>query len=128
MKCAFSLVLALVVFLAAPAWPQSSNGSVRGTVQDTTQAVIPNVNVQLTNTATGVELKTTSNHAGIYVFPAVLPGPYKLAADTAGMRKFEASVTVQVLQSATVDITLQLASTQTVVKLQAVTSMLITYT
>ena len=94
-KCAItSLVLALLVFLAAPAWPQSSNGSVRGTVQDSTQAVIPNVNVQLTNTATGVELKTTSNHAGIYVFPSVLPGPYKLEADTAGMRKFEASVTV----------------------------------
>src|SRR5438046_9209512 len=99
MKCALSLVLALVVFLAAPAWPQSSNGSVRGTVQDTTQSVIPNVAVTLTNTATGIELKTTSNPAGLYVFPSVLPAPYKLAPDSAGMKKFEATATVQEQQS-----------------------------
>src|ERR1700730_11469586 len=112
-RCAFTgLAVALLVFLPAPAWPQSSNGSVRGTVQDSTQAVIPSVSVQLTNTATGVELKTTSNQAGLYVFPAVLPGPYKLEADASGMRKFEANVTVQVQQSATIDITLQPASTQ----------------
>jgi hypothetical protein len=128
-KCAFTrLVLALLVFLAAPAWPQSSNGSVRGTVQDTTQAVIPNVTVLLTNTTTGVELKTTSNSSGLYVFPSVLPGPYKLEANSAGMRKFEASVTAQVQQSATIDITLEPASTQTMVSVQDVTPMLTTET
>src|SRR5213080_733666 len=94
------LAVATLVLFSFPAWPQSSNGSVRGTVQDTSQAVIPSVTVVLTNTATGVELKTTSNQAGLYVFPSVLPGPYKIEADSAGMRKFEVSVTVQVQQSA----------------------------
>src|SRR5689334_15755608 len=99
------VVFALLVFLAS-AWAQSSNGSVRGSVLDSSQAVIPNVTVSLTNTTTGVELKTTTNEAGLYVFPSVIPGPYKLEAESSGMRKFEGNVTVQVQQSATIDITL----------------------
>src|SRR5215831_18809527 len=102
----FRFAVAGLLFTAAPAWTQSSNGSVRGTVQDTSQAIIPNVTVLLINTATRVELKTTSNSAGLYVFPSVLPGPYSLEAAFAGMKKFEANVTVQVQQSATIDITL----------------------
>src|SRR2546423_511084 len=98
------VTVATLMLLSVPAWPQSSNGSVRGTVQDTSQAVMPGISVLLTNTATGVELKTTSNQSGLYVFPSVLPGPYKLEADAAGMRKFEAAITVQVQQSATIDI------------------------
>ena len=89
---ATGLAVLLLALLAAPAWPQSSNGSVRGTVQDPTSAVIPNVSVALTNTATGVELKTVSNEVGIYVFPSVAPGPYKLEAESAGMKKFEATL------------------------------------
>ena len=82
-----AIALILMVLLAIPGWSQSSNGSVRGTVQDPTSAVIPNVTVVLTNTATGIELKTVSNGAGIYVFPSVIPGPYKITADLAGMNK-----------------------------------------
>jgi len=124
----FRFAVAGLLFTAAPAWTQSSNGSVRGTVQDTSQAIIPNVTVLLTNTATRVELKTTSNSAGLYVFPSVLPGPYSLEAGFAGMKKFEANVTVQVQQSATIDITLQPAGTQSVVSVQDVTPMLTTDT
>ena len=72
----------------------------RGIVQDPTSAVIPNVTVVLTNTATGVELKTVSNGAGIYVFPSVVPGPYKITAEFAGMNKFEATLQVQTQGSA----------------------------
>jgi len=125
---ATGLAVLLLALLAAPAWPQSSNGSVRGTVQDPTSAVIPNVSVALTNTATGVALKTVSNEVGIYVFPSVLPGPYKLEAESAGMKKFEATLTVQTQQSATIDITLQPAGTQTVVMVEDATPMLTTDT
>src|ERR1051326_3970935 len=120
-------LLVLVVCLA-PAWTQSSNGSVRGTVLDSSQAVIPNVTVALTNTTTGVELKTITNDAGLYVFPSVIPGPYRLESEAPGMRKFEASVTVQVQQSATIDITMQPAGTQTMVSVQDVTPMVTTDT
>lgn len=98
----------------------------RGTVVDSSGAVIPNVTVVLTNTATGVELRAATNDAGLYVFPSVIPGPYKVEAESAGMRKFEATVTVQTQQSANISITLQPSGTQTVVTVQDVTPIVTT--
>jgi hypothetical protein len=120
------LAFVLLVFLAASAWAQSNNGSVRGTVQDQTKAVIPNVTVVLTNTATGGEAKSISNGVGFYVFPAVAPGPYKITAESAGMKKFEVTATVQTQQSMDVNITLTPAGTETVVSVQDVTPMVTT--
>src|SRR5271157_1333742 len=114
------LALILLVLMAAPAFPQSSNGSVRGIVQDPTSAVIPNVTVVLTNTVTGVELKNVSNGVGLYVFPSVIPGPYKVVAESAGMNKFDATVEVEAQRSATVDIVFQPAGTKTAVTVQDV--------
>ena len=125
---ASGLALIVLALTAAPAWSQSSNGSVRGIVQDPTSAVIPNVTVVLTNTATGVELKTVSNGAGLYVFPSVIPGPYKITADSAGMNKFEATLQVQTQGSATVDITFQPAGTQDHGDVQDVTPVVTTDT
>src|SRR5208283_5981204 len=88
------------------AWCQSSNGSVRGEVHDQTRAVVPGVNVVLTNTDTNVEMKTTANGAGIYVFPSVLPGPYKVVVESPGMKKFEGTLTVRTQESEVVDVTL----------------------
>ena len=62
------------------------------------------------------------------MFPAVAPGTYKVAAEFAGMAKFEATVEVQTQQSATLDITLQPAGTQTVVSVQDATPVLTTDT
>jgi len=128
MKESCVAALLVLVLLAVPAWAQSSNGSVRGAVQDVSKAVIPNVTVVLANTATGVELKTVSNEAGLYVFPSVVPGPYKITAESAGMNKFEAIVQVQTQQSATVEITFQPAGTQTIVNVEDATPVLKTDT
>ena len=125
---ASGLAVAAWALLAIPAWSQSSNGSVRGIVQDPTSAVIPNVTVVLTNTATGVELKTVSNGVGFYVFPSVIPGPYKVVADFAGMNKFEATVRVQTQESASVPITFLPAGTKTTVEVQDVTPVVTTDT
>src|SRR5215470_14542485 len=114
--------------MAIPAWSQSSNGSVRGIVQDTTTAVIPNATVTLANTATGVELKTVSNSVGLYVFPSVIPGAYRLVAESAGMNKFEATVAVEPQKSSTVDITFRPTGTATSVTVQDATPVLTTDT
>jgi hypothetical protein len=120
--------LILMACVAIPAWAQSSNGSVRGIVQDPTGAIIPNVTVVLTNTVTGVELKTVSNGVGLYVFPSVIPGPYQLVAEVPGMNKFDGAVEVRTLQSATVDISFQPAGTKVAVTVVDVTPVVITDT
>src|SRR5437588_12596752 len=118
--------LVILTALVAPAWSQSSNGSVRGTVQDQTKAVIPGVAVVVVDQATGVETKAVSNEAGLYVFPALVPGMYRITADHPGMSKFEATAAVQAQQSANVDTVLKPSGTQATVSVQDVTPMVIT--
>src|SRR6185503_12242714 len=47
---------------------------------------------------------TTSNEAGMYVFPGVTPGPYRVTVESAGMQRFEGTLTVQVQQDAVIDV------------------------
>jgi len=101
-----AILLALFIWSALPARPQSSNGSVHGTVQDSTKSIIPGAPVSLENTATGIELKTTANGEGLFVYPSVVPGPYRVRAESPGMNRFEGDLDVHPAQSTTVEITL----------------------
>src|SRR5260370_10515721 len=119
--------LILLTLLAAPAWPQSSNGRLRGVIQDQAKAVVPNAAVTALDQATGVEARTVTNDAGLYVFPALVPGTYKITANHPGMAKFEATALVQSQQSTTIDIVLLPSGTQTVVRVEDVTPMVTTH-
>jgi hypothetical protein len=115
-------LLALTVGTGA-AWAQASSSTVRGTVYDAASAVIPKATVTLTNTATNVVRTTTTNDAGIYVFPAAIPGPYRITVEFAGMQKFEATLTVRTQQDVVVDAVLQIGQTATRVEVTDVTPM-----
>ena len=109
------LLFLLTILATSPAWPQASTGTVSGTVRDQSAAVVPAASVSLTNTATNVTSKTSTNQAGFYMFPGVIPGPYRLAVESPGMQKFEGTLTVQVQQSAVVDIALKVGQPTTVI-------------
>lgn len=57
---------------------QSSTGSILGVVQDTSGASVPNAIISATNTATGVETKTTSNSEGLYSLRFLQIGSYQI--------------------------------------------------
>jgi len=117
------LLLAIVALLAPVALPQSSTGTVSGTVRDQSGAVIPNQTVTLTNTATNVSVPTRTNEVGFYYFPTVIPGPYRLTVEAPGMAKHEVTFTVQVSQSVVIDPVLRPAQAVTTVEVTAVTPM-----
>src|SRR5512133_1378145 len=102
--------------LAGTAWPQASTSTVRGAVRDQTQAVVPAATITLTNTQTNVARTTQSNEVGLYVFPGVTPGPYRISIQATGFQTFEATVTVQVQQDVTVDGVLAVGQTSTQVE------------
>src|ERR1051325_10087269 len=87
--------LLLAILIAGASFAQSSNGSIRGTVRDQSDAVIPNATVTLTAVATNAVTKGRTNEAGLYVFPAVAPGDYRIVVESAGLQKYEATVTIQ---------------------------------
>ena len=62
------------------------NEFIAGRVMDATNALIPGVTVQATNTVTGVVLTKVTNESGIYEFPRLTPGTYALSASLPGFQ------------------------------------------
>ena len=120
------VLLVAVLFAIVPAWGQSSNGSVRGLVQDASSSIIPQASVTLTNVATGVQSKSPTNDAGLFVFPAVTPGKYKLTVEFNGMGRYESNIDVRVQESSNINVTLKPATTQTEVTVVDVTPVVVT--
>src|SRR5262249_44563056 len=104
---------------AVPLAGQTGLGVVRGTVQDSTRAVVPNARVLLTDTATGVERNSVSNSAGIYYFESIPVGPYRLVIEANGFKKWETSITVEAGQTISVDPVMQVGSIENVVEVTA---------
>src|SRR6186997_1122839 len=85
--------MAAVVALASPVFAQgggaSSTGSISGEIKDAQGGVLPGVTVTATSPAQIGALTAVTNEAGIYRFPSVPPGEYRLAFELAG---FQSSV------------------------------------
>ena len=98
------------------AFAQVDEGSISGTIQDTTGAVVPGAHVTLLNTDQGITLQTTSSSTGEYTFSPVRIGHYKISATAKSFAKTtQDNVTVNVAQSLLVNIQLKLgAATETI--------------
>lgn len=83
-KCFVAIALLAIGAISIQAFGQSSNASLSGTVADVSGGVLPGVTITTTNTGTGVVTTAKSNSAGIYNFPSLLPGVYKVSAEMTG--------------------------------------------
>src|SRR5262245_11248506 len=86
MKNATRLLSILLMCLAA-LYGQSERGSIRGTVEDSTGAVVPGAKVSATSVATNVETATRSGDAGNYNIPGLAPGIYRVQVEQSGFKK-----------------------------------------
>lgn len=77
----------LLLWLAANLGAQTT-GTIRGVVQDQSQAVIPNATVTLIQEGAGVSRSAESNLAGEYQFVSVPVGHYVLEVEAPGFKKF----------------------------------------
>jgi hypothetical protein len=104
------------VLLVAGAYAQTSRGTVTGLVMDPSSAVVANATVELKNTGTGVARSTQPSEAGIYRFDAVDPGNYEISATAPGFKALKvAEFGVAAAQVASIDLKLEVGSTETVV-------------
>ena len=115
-----SLVAAAVLIGSAVAGAQTFRGTVSGNVTDATGAIVSGATIELSNPATGIVLKGTSNKAGDYSFPELVPGLYDITVSAPGFasRKLE-KIDVQVTKVFTQDIRLSVGSESTVVEVTA---------
>ena len=78
-----------LLLLLLPSASFSQNATIVGTVTDPSGAVMPNVNVTVTNTGTGWSHIFPTNDAGQYVAPDIQIGKYKVRAEASGFKTQE---------------------------------------
>lgn len=94
-------VVLLLLWFGSPAVTvgQTFVGSIVGLVSDATGAVIPEVQVKLVDTRTGVERAIATNSAGNYVFSELPAGTYKVHISKTGFKEIVSSEIVLATQS-----------------------------
>jgi hypothetical protein len=83
---ALAFVFGLMALMAAPAMAQVLYGSVVGTVQDPTGAMIPNATVTITNKGTGATRDAAADDQGRFTFVNVLAGQYDMKVVAQGFK------------------------------------------
>ena len=114
------LAFCLLLCVAGVGRAQNSNsGDIRGTVTDSSGALVPGVDVTVTNNDTGVVNQYVTNSDGLYDTNSILPGNYTLEFSKQGFEKFKReSVPLQV-GIVTVDAVLKVGSATQVVEVSS---------
>ncbi|MBM3801125.1 MAG: TonB-dependent receptor [Acidimicrobiia bacterium] len=84
------LVALLLIFGKAPLQETYAQnlGRISGTVTDQTGSVVIGASIVAINMDTGVRTPTTTNDAGNYNLPALLPGRYRVEVEMQGFKKY----------------------------------------
>ncbi len=113
-RCSIVLfILALLCLIAGTAVAQESRGTIAGTVMDPQKAVIPGVQITLTNTATNAARQTFTNESGYYEAPFLDAGNYIITAEMTGFKKgVRQGVNLNVGTKIVIDILLEVGGLQ----------------
>ena len=120
----FMIALALLVLIfAVSSWAQTTvgTGSITGTVTDPTGAVVSGAKVVIANIGTGQALNLAANAGGAYTSGPLDPGTYKVQVSAKGFSSVIETIGVEVGNTATANIKLQLGQESQVIEVQAST-------
>jgi hypothetical protein len=112
---------AAVVLFATEANAQiAGTGNIQGTITDSTGAVVPQASVVLTDESTQVLRKTTSDNAGVYLFPGVPISTYDIAVTAPGFSTYvQSKIVLEVGRSIAINASLAVGNTSTKVEVQS---------
>jgi len=72
--------------LPLPAHAQAESASIRGSVSDSTGAVVPKATVRLIDTDRGPQTEVVTGNGGFYTFASVRPGHYRMEVERSGFK------------------------------------------
>lgn len=99
---------------------QVTSGTITGTVTDSSGASLPGVKITITNVQKNDSKDYTTDEAGAYNAPFLIPGTYRVAAEKAGFKRATSTdVILNVDDKARVDITLSVGDIQELVEVSA---------
>jgi hypothetical protein len=97
-----------------------ATAQISGTVRDQSGAVLPGVEVNATQTATGVVRSTVTNETGTYVLPNLALGPYRLEATLPGFRTYvQTGIVLQVDSGPVINPVLEVGQVTEQIEVQA---------
>ncbi|HEY4362468.1 MAG TPA: TonB-dependent receptor [Bryobacteraceae bacterium] len=111
MRLAFAFLL-----LSSLAFAQGDRGTVTGTVLDPAGAVVANAMIEVKNSGTGVVYQAATTSTGNYTIAQVPVGTYQMSVTVTGFKKYvRQNITVEVAQTARLDVNLEVgAATESV--------------
>src|SRR5665213_1711108 len=77
---------AILLSLSSRGHAQVTGATLTGTIMDPSGAVVPDAQLSIKNTATGVVHRATTNGQGRYTTPNLLPGTYNISATANGFQ------------------------------------------
>ena len=80
----FVWIFGLCLVNSFPLRAQVAGGTLSGTVTDSSGAAVPNAQVEIKNSATGITRSITTNTDGFYTAANLLPGEYEIAVSATG--------------------------------------------
>ena len=114
--------MSIVVFafiLIAVAGHAQSTATLSGNITDPSGAVVPGAQVTVHGIATGLDRVVTSDSAGNYTVPSLLPGNYSVSVQASGFSTYKlTSVSLGVDQTVTANVHLSVAAAGEVVNVQ----------
>src|SRR5204863_2192609 len=100
-------------------WAQAT-AQISGIVQDQSGAVLPGVEVTVTQTETGIRRNAVTNETGTYVLPNLALGPYRLEAALPGFRSFvQTGIVLQVNNNLAINAVLEVGQVAEQVEVHA---------
>src|SRR5271166_120839 len=120
----YSVLLVLASCASLIAQNSVLTGALGGRVTDESGAVAPGAKVVVRRLATGVDQSAETNHAGLYRFPAMMPGLSSVTATLKGFRDVQVLLRVQVGNARLQDVKLQVGASANAVTVSGTTPLL----
>jgi hypothetical protein len=124
-----ALLIIVSAALSVPVRGQVAAGMLRGAVTDSTGASVPASHITVKNINTGVKSATSTNVAGSYAVPNLLPGSYEVSISAPGFGdQTKSGVTVDVGAEVVIDFSLSVAQQSTTLQVAEQSALLQTTT
>lgn len=115
----FAIAIALMAS-SAFAQSQAANGTIEGTVADSSGGVLPGVTVTITNTDTGLSRSLVTNNEGQYRGLLLTLGQYTVSAELQGFKKAEQTgIALRAGDTATINFSLSVGTVSETVTITA---------
>ena len=107
------------VLTCSTIWAQST-AQISGTVRDQSGALLPGVELTVTQTDTGLVRSLVTNETGSYSVPNLPVGPYRLEAALPGFRTYvQTGIVLTVGANPVINVTLEVGAVSETVEVQA---------